>query len=273
MTTVLTHKVSVGCDPEVFIKDSKGDFVSAHGIIKGDKKNPHRVPFGAVQVDGMACEFNTDPAWTEKDFVNNVSRVFETLEGMLPTGLNLSKGVPVAKFSPKVFNAQPEEALELGCEPDFNAYTGKANPRPEATNKFMRTAAGHIHLGYKNTNDPTGAVHMSSCCGITKMLDVFLGLDSLEYDKDSERRELYGKAGAFRPKTYGVEYRVLSNAWLTSESLIKRVYNITRLTAEIYLEGGVLPEDMYHQAAEMINTNDEKGAADLLIQAKSFFGV
>ena len=35
---------------------------------------------------------------------------------------------------------------------------------------------------------------------------------------------MYGKAGAFRPKTYGVEYRTLSNAWLFSKKLQSFVY-------------------------------------------------
>lgn len=270
----MPQTVTIGCDPEVFLTDrTTGDFVSAHGLIKGTKEAPFRVPLGAVQVDGMACEFNTDPATNKSDFIANVTGVFSTLKTMLPESVQLAKGVPVAKFTSTVFKAQPFEALELGCEPDFNAYTGKANPRPVPVNKLMRTAAGHIHIGFKNTNDAMGASHMSECCEFVQMLDVFVGLDSLDYDKDEERRELYGKAGAFRPKTYGVEYRVLSNAWLMSEELMGRVYDTTVLTSEIYLGGGRLPSEMCESARKCIDTNDFKTACDVLQQAKDCFGL
>jgi len=54
-------QILVGCDPEYFVKKN-GIFQSAHGLIMGDKKNPQKVRNGAVQVDGMAVEFNIDPA-------------------------------------------------------------------------------------------------------------------------------------------------------------------------------------------------------------------
>ncbi|MOA35237.1 hypothetical protein D3C78_1566850 [compost metagenome] len=60
-----------------------------------------------------------------------------------------------------------------------------------------------------------------------KQLDYYLGLGSLLYDPDVKRRTMYGAAGAFRPKPYGVEYRVLSNAWLKSEELMGWVYRMT----------------------------------------------
>ena len=50
-------KILVGCDPEIFVKQA-GVFKSAHGLVVGDKKDPQKVNKGAVQVDGMALEFN-----------------------------------------------------------------------------------------------------------------------------------------------------------------------------------------------------------------------
>ena len=111
----MEQKILVGCDPEVFIKNKKtGLFASAHGIIPGSKEHPHPVALGAVQVDGMACEFNTDPAATRQEFINNVTGVFDALVEMLPEKFLLVPGIPVANFTPEVFGAQPKEALELG---------------------------------------------------------------------------------------------------------------------------------------------------------------
>ncbi len=56
-----------GCDPEVFLM--VGDkYVSAHGLFPGTKAEPFKVEKGAVQVDGLALEFNIDPAKTPEEF-------------------------------------------------------------------------------------------------------------------------------------------------------------------------------------------------------------
>lgn len=266
MTTLL-----IGCDPEVFARNSvTGAFVSAHGLIPGSKQEPHVVPLGAVQVDGMAFEFNTDPASTRDEFVNNVTGVYKTLESMLPSGLTLAPGVPVAKFTTDVYKAQPLEALELGCEPDYNAYTGEENPRPDAADVPMRTAAGHIHIGFTEDADIWDEVHFMECCDLVLMLDVMVGLDSLNYDKDVERRELYGKAGAFRCKSYGLEYRVLSNAWLADEKLIERVYDRVIDTTQLFLDGVRFPEELYQEAQLAIDSSDFATAKRILAEVSNF---
>ena len=56
-------------------------------------------------------------------------------------------------------------------------------------------------------------------------------------DDGAKRRELYGKAGAYRVKPYGVEYRVLSNFWLKSPALMQWVYDNTILAFKRLLAG------------------------------------
>src|SRR6187402_1390312 len=121
-------KILVGCDPEFFVKKA-GVFESAHGLIKGDKKNPQRVNRGAVQVDGMAFEFNIDPAASEDEFCININTVLAEMRLLVPT--HEFAMVPVATFTPEYMKTQPKEALELGCDPDYNAWSGDPNPRPD----------------------------------------------------------------------------------------------------------------------------------------------
>lgn len=226
--------ILVGADPEVFMMKGK-KFISAHGAIPGDKKNPHKVAHGAVQVDGMALEFNIDPAKNPEEFVKNLTAVMATLKEMVP-GHELA-AVPVADFSAAYMAKQPKEALELGCEPDFNAWEGGAvNPRPDGKVNF-RTGAGHVHIGWGKDYDINNPDHLEACCMVVKQLDFYLGLGSLVYDKDTKRRTLYGAAGAFRPKSYGVEYRVLSNAWLQSEALMKWVFETTQKAIDDLMAG------------------------------------
>lgn len=226
--------ILVGADPEVFVKDKKGRFRSAHGLIPGTKKEPYKVNKGAVQVDGMALEFNIDPASSEDEFVENIFTVLEELRAMVP-GYELVIE-PTAIFHGNHFRIQPEEAKELGCEPDFSAYTCEENPRPD-NHTTMRTAAGHIHLGFTNGADPRSPEHMMRCTTLVKHLDWYLGLPSLSWDNDTKRRSMYGKAGVFRPKSYGLEYRTLSNRWLSDERLTRYVYRQSITAIENLMEG------------------------------------
>jgi hypothetical protein len=231
-------EIKIGCDPEVFIRNENSlQFACAHNLVPGTKEKPFPVPYGAVQVDGMALEFNIDPVTNADDFVRNVTRVYHELGNMAhPYKL---VPVPTANFNAQVFEDAPAEAKILGCEPDFNAYTGQANPRPQGDRPF-RTASGHVHIGWTEGVDPHGRGHFEDCKDVVKMLDCILGLQSLSYDKDKQRRSLYGKAGAFRPKSYGVEYRVLSNRWLTSEELMRWVFEATVKGVEL-VGAGIKP--------------------------------
>src|SRR5215468_8893096 len=106
-----------GADPELFLVDKNGTPVSAAGLIPGTKDKPFPVEYGAVQDDGMAAEFNIDPASTYKEFTRNLRAVVAQLSGMIPKGLTLA-ALPAVRFSKEVFDAAPPEAKELGCSPD-----------------------------------------------------------------------------------------------------------------------------------------------------------
>ncbi len=54
-------------------------------------------------------------------------------------------------------------------------------------------------------------------------MDAYLGMPSILWGNNSVRRKLYGKAGAFRFKSYGCEYRTPDNAWLMSRDRMKFV--------------------------------------------------
>lgn len=225
------HNFLLGADPEFFVRKD-GQVVSAHGLVEGTKEAPYKVERGAVQVDGMALEFNIDPATDFSAFDESISMVLDQTMKMVPgyemfvsdphaiLGCTL---LPVAEFGAEYIAAQPKEAKELGCNPDYNAYLKGVNPTPNADAPF-RTASGHIHIGWCDGVDPLDPTHLEACYALTKSLDVWLGAASLSWDPDNRRRQLYGKAGAFRPKPYGMEYRVLSNKWVTSPLLRKLVY-------------------------------------------------
>jgi hypothetical protein len=219
-----------GCDPECFILNTEtGKHVSAEGLIPGTKGEPYPVKFGAVQVDGMAAEFNIDPVTNFKDFNRNIQAVINQLQKMLPAN-HVLDFIPAVEFDPEVFDAAPDKAKELGCSPDFNAWTGEVNPPPAyPNNPFLRTASGHIHVGWCDDGDLTDEQHLMNCRDLVKQFDWFLGGWSVTVDADPTRRKLYGRAGACRYKTYGVEYRVLSNFWVNDRAKRLAVWNRMQL--------------------------------------------
>lgn len=227
-------EILIGCDPEFFVKKD-GKHVSAYNLVPGTKSNPHFVEAGAVQVDGMALEYNIVPARNVIEFVQYNGIVREELRKMVPAEYEFDF-VPVAHFERDYINSQPTVARVLGCNPDYNAYTGKTNSPPDSDMNF-RTASGHVHIGWTNGMDPYDPEHFEACCMLAKQLDHSLYLASLIYDPDRTRQELYGKPGAFRPKSYGMEYRVVSNAWLSYEWGPQFVYHLAYQAVRDLLDG------------------------------------
>lgn len=271
----MKNTILVGADPELFMRHpDTGDFISADDLdggprIPGTKWEPHKVPFGAVQIDGTALEFNIDPAKTVDEFVHNINAVRATICAMVP-GYNVV-AEPVAHFKPDYFNNHvPSHAQELGCNPDYNGWTFDTNPRPDPAGEPFRTASGHVHIGWGEDFDVEDRDHFLLCCKFARQLDYYLGMHSLMWDKDGTRRSLYGKAGAFRPKSYGLEYRVLSNRWLDDQGLIRWVYN----TIQVAMADGfsdMWAEDTYGDIAQVvIDTNDidwpQHYACDLMLE-------
>lgn len=238
------RNITIGADPELFAYDEKkGMFVSVHDILPGTKGSPCLVPRGAVQVDGVSAEFNINPASTEAVFLKSLSVVQKVMTSIIksknPDIILLAQ--PTAHFHPEYWGMLPADALALGCEPDYNAYTKQANPKPE-TDKPFRTGSGHIHIGYDGC-DNNAPDYVDNTCDLVKELDFVLYRQSLKWDKDEERMELYGQPGAFRFKPYGLEYRVLSNRWLASEKTSSFVFRAAKAVTSMFLEGQRFAQD------------------------------
>lgn len=232
--------ILIGADPELFAVDEKNNPVSVHDLIQGDKWSPVKVPHGAIQVDGVAAEFNIDPAASFDEFKRNIRHVQRLLDLSVMAKNSKLRLVaqPSVFFTESYLNSLPITVRELGCNPDFNAYSGKENVKPNAASN-MRTGAGHVHVSWFDTIDDLAInkKHFKDCCEIVKALDITVGEHSTVWDSDTKRQSLYGAPGAFRPKDYGLEYRVLSNAWLNQDWTMQFVYEAVKATVERWLEG------------------------------------
>lgn len=225
----LKRQFKIGSDPELFLHNSDGSFINAyHRLgqgIKGTKAEPEPTDYGAIQVDGMAVELNTVPTADPKHFAALIKA------GMLDTAARLGGVISsesVEDFTIEFLESQHPLSIELGCDPDYDAWrNGQANRMPDMFQPF-RTAGGHVHIGWRDDGNAWDQEHLEACCAAVRQMDYVLGLWSLGKDaKGARRRQLYGKAGAFRPKTYGVEYRVLSNFWVFEPVLCEEVVRRT----------------------------------------------
>jgi len=139
-----------------------------------------------------------------------------------------------------------------GCDPDYNAYTKSVNDPPDFLATPSRCAGGHVHIGTSLTDEQ--ALTVIQC------LDLFITIPMLKVD-DPKRRQLYGKAGAFRRKEYGVEYRTPSNHWIFTERSRQWVYDQVEYVLEHYATIELDP-----RIPEAINNHDIEVAEQLMQQ-------
>lgn len=244
--------ILVGADPELFFKNSKG-FVSIIGKLGGTKDKPLPIGEGcAVQEDNVAAEFNIPPASSAADFVKSIQFNLEYLDKKAK-----EIGATLALEASAIFSREElacDEAWIFGCEPDYNAWTLDVNPKPRAKNKNLRSAGGHIHLS--TTNDPIHTI---------RAMDLFIGAQLVAVDPDSMRRDLYGKAGAFRPKSYGVEYRTPSNYWIRTPALMEWVFHQCEKVQEFVSAGNTIgdTDTMAQKIQDCINNSDKSLLGDI----------
>lgn len=229
--------LSVGGDPEFFlVKDDVP--VSAHDILPGTKEEPYKLKHGAVQVDGMAGEMNIKPSQSAEEFEYNVDALIKEIRTLVPKGLAI-RFHPTAVFLGDVLDSVPRIHKELGCSPDWNAYSGLQNDNPTlALEKYpnMRSAGGHIAIGWGTGFDKNSQSHIWDCEQFIKTMDQQFGAFADLWDEDKLRANLYGKPGAYRPTTFGVEYRTPSNAWVRYPKVYPFIFNLVQDTFKIMMD-------------------------------------
>lgn len=251
--------VTIGSDPEIFIANSKKELVSAEGLIGRGKDNP--LPFTDgffIQEDNVMLEFNTPPTNSKKDFTDNHLFILSAIENEYLTPNNLQFNYQSSgNFKPE--ELLTEQALQFGCEPDYSIYPKiQKNKAPKGEDTTLRTCGGHLHYGYSFNS-------RAEFKNKIKMLDFFVGLPLMVLDKDSERTKLYGKAGCFREKPYGLEYRTPSNIWLRKASYMDYVFDQSQ---EAFKSKMSISHYTWERITQAINTSNVELATELLLNQK-----
>lgn len=255
--------LSVGADPEVLLFNKHGRAVSVEGKLGGTKSAPRSIPGHppgfTVQEDNVSAEFNIPPSSSAGDFAANIASAMRYINSVARKHRLVAKAVAAAHFDPA--ELMTVHAQTLGCDPDYNAWTKNVNPRPRPP-ETLRTAAGHVHIGYENPVNENQVM-------LVKMCDLFLGVPSVLATERNERRQLYGRAGAFRFKPYGVEYRSLDNFWVASREQSKFVFTqvqtmFTRLRSRESQELQDFVEDFSVEIQDCINNHDKDMALNII---------
>lgn len=230
----------LGADPEFFLTRNDQP-ISAHDVVPGTKKEPYKLSNGAaVQADGTACEFNIAPATSAEEFQANTLDALDQIRKLVPKELKFN--FTPAVFYPKTyFDVLPICAKELGCEPDYDGLTGAINPKPTPRGKYetMRTAAGHIHVGWCEGADINEQSHRFDCQHMATRLDIAFRPQMRNWDHDKDRINLYGRTACYRPKSYGVEYRALSVAWLKYPDLYPHIFGTSKAVFDYMCSGKI----------------------------------
>ena len=249
------YEVTIGHDAEVFLKNSDGVSISAIDKVGGSKEKPRATKHGWVQEDGMAAEVNIPPATSVDAFVGGTQLILKDLLSIIEP-LDLSIDISATALFGEGELLDPRASI-AGCDPDYDAYAVMENTPVHYTDG-LRAGAGHIHVGWKGAEN----AELEELLSLVKAIDLYITLPSVLLDPDTKRRSLYGKAGSFRPKPYGVEARSPSNFWLRTPEEMEWVYYSAIKAHSMRNEGlqGVSEEDIQ----SIINGSNVEGATQII---------
>lgn len=269
----------LGSDPEIFVVNKKTtEVIPAFNFLRG-KDDPNKVEgyinyYGAGQNlfwDGFQAEFNTSAetclAWVCDSVYNGLKTLSTKAKADDKDAILTIKStldIPI-----DMLMESANEHVEFGCMPSLNVYDMKGI-KVNGRDVPFRSAGGHIHFGisdYLTSKDKIAST--------VKALDKILGVAcvSLFANYDSaDRRVLYGLAGEYRLPKHGLEYRVLSNAWMSHPLIMNIVYELARQTIAVDSAGLMCEWDATEEETiECINKCDVELARKILKRNKIMF--
>lgn len=266
---------TMGSDPEFMIRDRQGKYVSAIGVVPATKKEPLDLGGGAKCFpDNVLAECCPAPGRDLAEVLANFRHCFT----------EYAKVVAPYRLVAQASQEYPEEACrhkaarEFGCDPEQNAYTRLQVNAPycEPGNTF-RTGGGHVHVGHQE-----GSWEFPLVAGadgkawMIRWMDVFVGVPSVLMDNDptsQARRRLYGGAGNYREKSYGCEYRSMSNWWVGDPEDVEAVHNLVWFTICFVQDNADKLDAVWapwaERCRETINSGD-RAAALAIVSDKSY---
>lgn len=238
---------TVGSDPELFfVKD--GEVVPSNLVVPAEGSN-------RVIRDGFQGELNPLGNSCRQTAGSNLAFAFlEAVRLARAVGAEVSMRVGHV-IGDDAWSKTPLMMRRFGCNPTLNS--SETNPkRVTGLRERFRAAGGHIHVGYTKTK------LMSDINKIVEVMNIVVGNTCVLVDRDPDnarRRINYGRAGEYREKPYGLEYRVLSNFWLKSYTLWSMASILVRNSLAIHnagLSDELISRFDIKKVRQAINEND-----------------
>lgn len=227
----MTSLKTFGSDPEfmLFLDNTPR---SAIGVIQSIEKKFHKNGH-EFYYDNVLAECAIKPGESKEKVIENFRDCLQIYTSLVKPYQLVAQAS--ATFDDNQFGHP--DSRKVGCAKDMCAYLMRLMDGP--LKKIMegneRSCGGHIHLGSEilasDGPEPILAV---------LLLDLFLAVPSLWLDKDptsSKRRSLYGQAGRYRVKSYGIEYRTLGNFWLQSPEIVGLIYDLSMFVIDLVDSG------------------------------------
>jgi hypothetical protein len=226
--TVSDVQVTIGADPELFIKRS-GRAIGSEKVIN---ENSH------VIEDGVQAELQPLPSDCRERFQDNIAACLKSLKKMVSgKRCNVSPDILV-DVSKSQYDSLSEKNKEFGCGISHNAH-GFEVVSVDPSKYLKRSAGGHMHFGEDELSDKHAKI-LTDAERVIPILDIMVGNTLVLLDRDKgnkERRKYYGLAGEYRINDHGIEYRTPSNFWLRAKPLMSLAFGLARHGINICFAG------------------------------------
>ena len=267
--------VYLGYDPEFWVVKKNGNLVAPwkefgffedkHPYFRtktaGYNNRARARIHGFISRDGCSLEINFDNGDTCRDRI--IPAIGQTLYDFFKSHKDRYSLVawPIREIPRRVLRGAPEDVFMSGCEPDVNAYTGESSYEEEFEGN-IRYAGGHLHFG----NTTLAGMTDEELMGVVKWLDIHVAVPfilSIRHNKpllkaERIRRKVYGKAGSYRRKEYGLEYRVLSSAAFMHPAMVYMLSHLARSSINLFSQSGLepnIPYDLIRSAVDEVDVD------------------
>lgn len=259
-------QITIGSDPEFFIRNKNGNIVSAIPLIPETKET--KLDFGngfTAYHDNVTVEGTIPPAYNKNEFVGHLKQLMGYVSSRIGSDYTVA---PWASHNFTPDQLLHDDAKQIGCSPFFLSHNRMEAETPTLPDGY-RSAGFHVHIGRSDYKNPSDDFLMSgeSKFSMINHLDYFLGLPSVIFDNSNEsigRKKIYTQsAGSHRPTPFGVEYRPLSSHCMRDTNLIELIYDLTMVAVDFVKDGNELDIDE-NMVVEVINTHNVDMARALI---------
>lgn len=251
ITPIPEVEVKFGSDPEFFFVDKNNDVVPSGVVLEADTEHVIR--------DGFQGELNPESSSCRQSAATFISNaLIEAREHADAAGLDISFDCGHI-IGDEAWHSTPKSSRRFGCNPTLNAQE-KRKLSINGMGQRFRSAGGHVHIGLPNRNHYNNA----RIERVVRIMDIIAGNLAVLIDRDpnnARRRKYYGRAGEYREKKYGLEYRVFSNFWLKHYVLWSFVAGQLRNAVSIEahpISEKLLAEFQPSRIKMAINNNDQQ---------------